>query len=96
MDEDAVPRVKLAGNTMIADISLNGANCGCNVNFFLVKMPAGPAGQYNDHYCDANCVGGNCCAEFDINEMNDHALQITNHNCHLVAEGKERSSLESS
>ncbi|CAK9085635.1 unnamed protein product [Durusdinium trenchii] len=61
---------------------LRGANCGCNVNFFLVSMPAGPAGQYNDHYCDANCVGGNCCAEFDINGMNDHALQITNHNCY--------------
>lgn len=75
-------KVKLAGKTMITEISLNGANCGCNVNFFLVSMPAGPPGQYHDHYCDANCVGGNCCAEFDINEMNDHALQITNHNCY--------------
>lgn len=74
--------VKLAGKTMVTTIDLHGANCGCNVNFFLVSMPAGPAGQYNDHYCDANCVGGNCCAEFDINEMNDHALQITNHNCY--------------
>lgn len=79
---DNFQKIKLAGKTMITEIKLNGANCGCNVNFFLVSMPAGPAGQYNDHYCDANCVGGNCCAEFDINEMNDHALQITNHNCY--------------
>lgn len=74
-------KVKLAGKTMIATINLNGAGCGCNVNFFLVNMPASSPGQYGDYYCDANCVGGNCCAEFDINEMNTHALQITNHNC---------------
>jgi hypothetical protein len=39
----------------------------CKVNFFLVNMPASSPGQYGDYYCDANCVGGNCCAEFDIN-----------------------------
>ena len=39
----------------------------CQVNFFLVNMPASTPGQYGDYYCDANCVGGNCCAEFDIN-----------------------------
>ena len=38
------------------------------VNFFLVNMPASSPGQYGDYYCDANCVGGNCCAEFDIND----------------------------
>mmetsp|Transcript_83957 Transcript_83957/g.133046 ORF Transcript_83957/g.133046 Transcript_83957/m.133046 type:complete len:411 (-) Transcript_83957:306-1538(-) len=74
-------KVILAGKTMIATINLNGAGCGCNVNFFLVNMPASSPGQYGDYYCDANCVGGNCCAEFDINEMNTHALQVTNHNC---------------
>ena len=33
-------------------------------------MPAAEPGQYI-YYCDANCVGGNCCNEYDINEMND-------------------------
>ena len=52
-------------------------------------------GEYGDCYCDANCVGGNCCnelrllkkekppalmqfrpiQEFDLNEMNTHAVQ---------------------
>ncbi|CAK9032509.1 4-beta-glucanase) [Durusdinium trenchii] len=74
-------KVALAGKTIITTVNLNGAGCGCNVNFFLVNMPASSPGQYGDYYCDANCVGGNCCAEFDINEMNTHALQVTNHNC---------------
>eukprot|EP00913_Durusdinium_trenchii_P010321 g9679.t1 len=61
-------KVALAGKTIITTVNLNGAGCGCNVNFFLVNMPASSPGQYGDYYCDANCVGGNCCAEFDIND----------------------------
>ncbi|CAJ1422093.1 unnamed protein product [Effrenium voratum] len=73
--------VKLTGKTIMTTIDLKGASCGCNVNFFLVDMPAAEPGQYI-YYCDANCVGGNCCNEYDINEMNDKALMATNHNCY--------------
>ncbi|CAE7639881.1 egl1 [Symbiodinium sp. CCMP2592] len=107
--------LKLPGKTITATVFLNGAGCGCNVNFFLVAMPASSLGEYGDCYCDANCVGGNCCnelrrlrllkekppalqfptiQEFDLNEMNTHAVQacvgvptnecvcsVTNHLC---------------
>ncbi|CAE7226965.1 egl1 [Symbiodinium natans] len=73
--------LQLAGKTFSATVYLNGAGCGCNVNFFLVAMPASSPGEFGDCYCDANCVGGNCCNEFDLNEMNTHALQVTNHLC---------------
>jgi len=73
--------LKLPGKTITATVFLNGAGCGCNVNFFLVAMPASSLGEYGDCYCDANCVGGNCCNEFDLNEMNTHAVQVTNHLC---------------
>jgi len=73
--------LELPGKTLIVEVDLNGAGCGCNVNFFLVSMPAAQPGEYGDYYCDGNGVGGNFCPEFDTNEMNQHALQITNHNC---------------
>ncbi|CAK9000092.1 unnamed protein product [Durusdinium trenchii] len=83
-DASNFEKLQVAGQTLITTIALNGASCGCNVNFFLVNMPAETPGEYGDYYCDANCVGGNCCAEFDLAEMNNQALQITNHNCDPV------------
>ena len=78
---DNFKMIQLNGKTLITEVNLNGAGCGCNVNFFMVSMPAASPGQYGDYYCDGNCVGGNCCPEFDTNEMNTNALQVTNHNC---------------
>ncbi|CAE7226958.1 eg7A [Symbiodinium natans] len=73
--------LQLPGKTFSATIYLNGAGCGCNVGFYLVAMPAWPPGDFSDCYCDANCEGENCCNEFDLNNMNTHALQVTNHLC---------------
>jgi len=75
--------LQLAGNTIKVDVDMGdpGPSCGCNVAFFLVSMPAPTGGEWNDYYCDANCVGGNCCAEFDLMEMNVNALQVTSHTC---------------
>jgi len=75
--------LKLSGNSLKVGVNMGnpGPSCGCNVAFFLVSMPSTSPGQYGDFYCDANCVGGNCCPEFDLIEMNTHALQVTNHQC---------------
>lgn len=75
--------LQLAGNSFRVTVNMGspGASCGCNVAFFLVSMPSTGPGQFGDFYCDANCVGGNCCPEFDLIEMNTHALQVTNHKC---------------
>eukprot|EP00446_Apocalathium_sp_SHHI-4_P011371 CAMPEP_0177201768 /NCGR_PEP_ID=MMETSP0367-20130122/26931_1 /TAXON_ID=447022 ORGANISM="Scrippsiella hangoei-like, Strain SHHI-4" /NCGR_SAMPLE_ID=MMETSP0367 /ASSEMBLY_ACC=CAM_ASM_000362 /LENGTH=496 /DNA_ID=CAMNT_0018650301 /DNA_START=69 /DNA_END=1555 /DNA_ORIENTATION=- len=72
--------LQLVGNSISlnVDMGADGPSCGCNVAFFLVSMPGQGGG---DHYCDANCVGGHCCAEFDLLEMTVHTLQVTNHAC---------------
>jgi len=72
------------GKTFSVDINFgsNGPSCGCNLNFYMVDMPVGPAGKDNDHYCDAQCFPGlGCCSEFDMNEGNMDVQQITNHAC---------------
>eukprot|EP00428_Durinskia_dybowskii_P036715 CAMPEP_0170273924 /NCGR_PEP_ID=MMETSP0116_2-20130129/36932_1 /TAXON_ID=400756 /ORGANISM="Durinskia baltica, Strain CSIRO CS-38" /LENGTH=261 /DNA_ID=CAMNT_0010525167 /DNA_START=9 /DNA_END=791 /DNA_ORIENTATION=- len=73
--------VQLAGNSISVDVNVGspGAGCGCNVAFYLASMPSGTS--LGDHYCDANCVGGHCCSEFDLMQMNVHALQTTSHFC---------------
>lgn len=75
--------LKLDGNSVRVNVDMghHAASCGCNVAFFLVSMPGTGGGSGHDHYCDANCVGGICCAEFDLMEMNKHTLQVTNHAC---------------
>lgn len=72
--------LQLVGNSISlnVDMGADGPSCGCNVAFFLVSMPGQGGG---DHYCDANCVGGHCCPEFDLLEMNVHTLQVTSHAC---------------
>lgn len=75
--------LQLAGHRVKVDVDMGnpGASCGCNVAFFLVSMPGQFGGQWGDYYCDANCVGGNCCAEFDLMEMNTRTMQVTSHPC---------------
>jgi hypothetical protein len=74
----------LVGKTFTVDIDFgrHGASCGCNLNFYLVNMPVGFPGKDHDYYCDAQCFPNvGCCAEFDMNEGNMIAQQVTNHAC---------------
>mmetsp|Transcript_31713 Transcript_31713/g.100810 ORF Transcript_31713/g.100810 Transcript_31713/m.100810 type:complete len:576 (-) Transcript_31713:454-2181(-) len=72
----------LVGKTFTVDMNMDGAACGCNLNFYLVDMPVSSAGKDGDHYCDAQCFPDmGCCAEFDMNEGNANVQQITNHAC---------------
>lgn len=88
-DADNFKKLSLPGKTLTVDIDYgsNPASCGCNVNFFLVDMPATSPGEFGDYYCDANCVGGNCCSEFDLDEANGNAFQVTNHACSSATSG---------
>jgi len=89
--------LKLAGNSFRVNVDMgsHAASCGCNVAFFLVSMPGSGGKDGHDHYCDANCVGGICCAEFDLMEMNKHTLQVTSHACHDYKKPPARSSSSS-
>jgi len=72
------------GKTFSVDFHFgrDGPACGCNLNFYLVDMPATSAGDEGDWYCDAQCFEGKgCCPEFDMNEGNMDVQQITNHAC---------------
>jgi len=72
------------GKTFTIDIDFkkDGPGCGCNLNFYLVDMPAKTPGTEGDYYCDAQCFEGKgCCPEFDMNEGNKETQQITNHAC---------------
>lgn len=75
---------ELIGKTFSVDMFFgpDGAGCGCNLNFYLVDMPASTAGNDEDWYCDAQCFDGlGCCHEFDMYEGNAMVSQITNHAC---------------
>jgi len=77
-------QMNLVGSTFSVDMYFGpgGASCGCNMNFYLVNMPASSPGQDNDYYCDAQCFPDmGCCAEYDMNEGNNEVQQITNHAC---------------
>jgi hypothetical protein len=37
--------------------------------------------DYGYGYCDANCVDGGCCPEFDIQEASSKAMVFTSHTC---------------
>jgi len=75
--------IPLAGNriTVTIDLGNPGPSCGCNIAFFLVSMPSKQKNIWGGDYCDANCVGERCCAEFDLMEMNIHSFQATSHPC---------------
>mmetsp|Transcript_18077 Transcript_18077/g.63514 ORF Transcript_18077/g.63514 Transcript_18077/m.63514 type:complete len:527 (+) Transcript_18077:82-1662(+) len=75
--------IPLAGNriTVTIDLGNPGPSCGCNIAFFVVSMPSKQKNIWGGDYCDANCVGERCCAEFDLMELNIHSFQATSHPC---------------
>jgi len=71
----------LVGGSISFTVDVSQLGCGTNAAFYLVNMPTSGAGSNGDYYCDANCVGGSCCAEMDLLEANRWALQISPHKC---------------
>jgi hypothetical protein len=77
----------LLGSTVQYDIDLGGFECSCVAAFYLISMPAYDSNQNptpsssGDYYCDANCITGTWCPEYDIMEANKHAWANTPHKC---------------
>ncbi len=71
----------LSGKTLSYTLDISRVPCHCNAAVYFSAMPAPEMGDGLDYYCDANCVGGQCCPEFDTLESNKHTIVSTLHNC---------------
>jgi cellulase len=81
---------KFVGKELAYDVDLSELPCGMNGAIYTSEMPAtgGTASAaLGGGYCDANYVGGNGCAEFDIAEANTRANVFTTHPCNRLGVG---------
>nr|BAF57385.1 putative glycosyl hydrolase family7 [uncultured symbiotic protist of Neotermes koshunensis] len=86
---------KLVGKEFTYTVDMSEIPCGVNAALYTVEMQAAgkaPGGvQYGYGYCDANCVDGSCCAEFDIQEASSKAMVFTSHVCEKIDGGCDSS-----
>jgi hypothetical protein len=83
------------GKEFTYTVDMSEIPCGVNAALYTVEMPkAGksPGGvEYGYGYCDANCVDGGCCPEFDIQEASSKATVYTSHTCERADGGCDSS-----
>jgi cellulase len=88
-DDKTYEEFKFVGKEFTYTVDVSQIPCGVNAALYTSEMPAlgkktkddpyGPEGGTG--YCDANCVDGDCCPEFDIQEASSKAMVYTAHCC---------------
>nr|BAB64563.2 endoglucanase 1 [Holomastigotoides mirabile] len=86
---------QFVGKEFTYTVDMSQIPCGVNAALYTVEMPAegkSPGGvEYGYGYCDANCVDGGCCMEFDIQEASSKAIVYTTHSCQSQTGGCDTS-----
>nr|AAY83390.3 endoglucanase-type cellulase [Reticulitermes flavipes gut symbiont cell-2] len=95
-DEKKYEKFNLTGKEFTFTVNLAQIPCGVNAALYTVEMPADgidatdqtQGAPYGYGYCDANCVDGGCCPEFDGIEATSKALVFTTHTCSGTGSGR--------
>nr|BAF57416.1 putative glycosyl hydrolase family7 [uncultured symbiotic protist of Mastotermes darwiniensis] len=94
-DEKTYTLFKLTGKEFTYTVDMSQIPCSVNAALYSCEMPAAGKGTYGAAYgagyCDANCVDGSCCPEFDIQEASSHAIVYTAHTCSTPTSGCDTS-----
>jgi cellulase len=89
-DEKAYEKLNFVGKELSYTVDMSQIPCGVNAALYTVEMAKGgkPTPESSNlgaeggtGYCDANCVDGGCCAEFDVQEASSKAMVFTAHTC---------------
>jgi len=84
-NNDHYVKWKLLGKKLTYTTDVSGAGCGCNAALYMTSLAQNSRpSKCEDHYCDANRVCGEACAEIDIQEANTFAWHST---LHAAADG---------
>nr|BAF57426.1 putative glycosyl hydrolase family7 [uncultured symbiotic protist of Mastotermes darwiniensis] len=88
------------GKEITYTVDMSQIPCSVNAALYTSEMPKGGKPTKDDAnlgaqggtgYCDANCVDGGCCPEFDIQEASSKAMVFTAHTCQTPTNGCDSS-----